>query len=107
MENMTLRERVEYMTNLKIEDSTNLDRMVVGGVVHEDYETGRVCVRRDLRSELRAKLLRENVSQASFARALGIHKAAVNNYLGGLRALPYDIIEEILWYLDGDMKITE
>lgn len=104
---MTLRERVEYMTNLGIEDSNNLDRMVVGGTVYENHETGRVSVRRDLRTELRNKLARENVTQASFARALGIHKAAVNNYLNGLRALPYDIIEEILWYLDGDMKITE
>lgn len=107
-EYLSFKEKVELLAKTSRMNIENVRSRVETGVVEDDYDKNRIRVHRDVRAELDEAIKESGLPQTAVMRALGVPQVqGFNNYLHGRRALPNDLMEELLWLLDGKVRREE
>lgn len=94
---LTIAEKIAMLDEATPDDVERIKARITGGVVEVEGE--RVYVRKDLKAEIRAALVRDGVTHTAIAKHLGKSKQAFSNFINSDRPIVSNI-EELLWLIE-------
>ena len=106
MRDMTFREKLEYLESVPAENMHEVSERVVSGIV-EQKENMRISCRIDIRERLLRFMQEQKITAASLARRLGITPQYMHVFLKGRRPMKLELIEELLWLMEGGNLMTD
>lgn len=105
MRYLTPKEKVALMNSVNAQNMDDLNGIVPVEALSEDPISHRVIAKVNLRQRIIDKMKECGLSQRQLALRIGIFPQHLNGFLTGRIAIPFKAIEEILWYIEDNVKV--